>query len=116
MSSDTSVATINSNGKITAKGYGSTLIEISDGNSTEEFILIVKRKYSNSISQLNKLPSFQGENNMYVYYRENGDIENNLVSGLSSISLMDEKFYQSGNGWWNNISFIGPKHFGGRGV
>lgn len=116
MSSNTSVATINSNGKITAKGYGSSLIEISDGNTTEEFTLLVKRKYSNSINQLNKFPSYQGENNMYVYYRENGDIENDLVSGLSSVSLMSENFYQTGNGWWNNISFVGPKHFGGRGA
>ncbi len=117
-SDNLSVARVSSSGKLKAVGYGKATIEItSDESSPESFTLLVKDKYEGKsvISQKENFPARQGANGFYVYNSNNGDIENDLVTGLTSLGLMSEEYY-AGNGWWNGTSFIGCDHFGGSGA
>lgn len=118
-SDDPSVARVSSSGKLKAVGYGKTTIEIvADGNVTESFTLLVKDKYEGKsvASQNDSLPASQGANGFYVYNSNNGDIENDLETGLASLGLMSEEYYTAGNGWWNGTTFVGYDHFGGSGA
>lgn len=112
-SSNTSVATVLGN-KISGVGYGTTIITVSDGDETKSFTLVVKRDYTgktvvNVATDLST--TTQGVNNLYVYRMDNGDIENDLATGLTGLEL-----YAEGDAWWNTVSFIGNDHFGGRGT
>ena len=112
-SGNTSVATVEGN-KISAIGYGTSVITVSDGEETKAFTLVVKRDYTDKtvVDVATDLSTTkQGVNNLYVYRMDNGDIENNLAAELSNLEL-----YAEGDAWWNNVSFIGPDHFGGSGT
>lgn len=104
-SEDSDILTINEN-KIVGTGYGLGVVDVTSGDTTEKLPIIVNKDFSaTSLSQANK-PSKQGENNLYVYHATNGDIEENPVAGLSSLTLIDDTAYNSENAWWSGTVFL----------
>ena len=115
VSSDTNILRVNSSGRIRAVGYGRAKIDFFKDSVTESLDIIVKKNYdSNVLTQSNSFPrEYNGQNDMYIYRSDNGDIENDLANGLASLSLYGAP--NNEGSYWNNISFIGADHFGGRG-
>lgn len=116
VSNNNKIAKVSSSGKITGMGYGRTKIQFIKNDVTEVLDVLVKRNVAEyTLTQASHFPSTQGKNGFYVYNSDNGDIENNLEVGLTSLNITPQSNYNNSNGYWNNISFIGNDHFGGRG-
>ena len=111
-SGNAAVATVDGN-RISAVGYGTTVITVSESDESVSFTLVVKRSYDGLqvVKQSQLSSTTQGVNNLYVYRMDNGDIEDDLQAGLQGLEL-----YAEGESWWNGISFVGADHFGGRGT
>lgn len=116
VSNDNNIAKVSSNGKIMGVGYGKTQIQFIKNDTTEVLDIVVKRSVAEyTLTQANNFPSIQGKSGLYVYNSDNGDIEDNLEVGLASLNIMPQSNYNNSNGYWNNVSYIGNDHFGGRG-
>jgi hypothetical protein len=70
-------------------------------------------------SQKDTLPSKQGENNLYVYSDNGGDIEasdDTIKTKLASLPLEADSYYTAGNGWWDEKNFLNNVRIGLRGT